>query len=66
IVRLRTEWQELTAYATVILNANVSFLSIQSVDQGMVQGGNLVLKRSPAQIASYLSILASVGSIVLG
>ncbi|KAJ6588819.1 hypothetical protein B0H19DRAFT_1248417 [Mycena capillaripes] len=34
IVRLCTEWQELTAYATVVLNANVSFLSIQSVDQG--------------------------------
>ncbi|KAJ7359203.1 hypothetical protein DFH08DRAFT_686288, partial [Mycena albidolilacea] len=66
IVRLSTEWRGLTAYATVILNANVSFLSIQSVDQGVVQGGNLVLKRSPAQIASYLSILASVGSIVLG
>jgi len=62
VMRLSAEWQELTAYATVVLNANVSFLSIQSVDQG----GDLVLNRSPAQIASYLSILASVGSIVLG
>ncbi|KAJ7927514.1 hypothetical protein B0H13DRAFT_2312462 [Mycena leptocephala] len=62
IMRLSTEWQELTAYATFVLNANVSFLSIQSVDQG----GNLVLNRSPAQIASYLSILTSIGSIILG
>jgi hypothetical protein len=55
-------WLEHTGQATFVLNANVSFLSIQSVDQG----GNLVLNRSPAQIASYLSILTSIGSIILG
>ncbi|KAJ7126106.1 hypothetical protein C8R44DRAFT_874479 [Mycena epipterygia] len=33
ITRLNGEWQEFTLYATVVLNANVAFLSIQSVDQ---------------------------------
>ncbi|KAJ6495244.1 hypothetical protein C8R45DRAFT_1094905 [Mycena sanguinolenta] len=44
ITALSTEWQELATVATVVLNANVSFLSIQSVDQG----GAIVFKRSPA------------------
>ena len=38
----------------------MAFLSIQSVDAG----GNLVVNRSAAQIASYLSILTSLGSII--
>ncbi|KAF8190332.1 hypothetical protein K438DRAFT_1831867 [Mycena galopus ATCC 62051] len=59
IARLTTEWQELTVFATVFLSANVGFLSIQSVDQGPT------VNRSPAQIASYLSIGASLGTIVL-
>jgi len=44
----------------VLLNGNVGFLAIQSVD-------NLDTKlSSAAQISSYLSIVASVGSILLG
>jgi len=44
----------------VLLNGNVGFLAIQSVD-------SLDTKlSSAAQIASYLSIVASVGSILLG
>ena len=43
-----------------MLNANVAFLSIQSVDTG----GDPY--RSPAQISSYCSIAASIGSIILG
>ncbi|KAF8190343.1 hypothetical protein K438DRAFT_922970 [Mycena galopus ATCC 62051] len=62
VTRLNDEWQEFTLYATVMLNANVAFLSIQSVDQG----GNLVAARSPAQISSYLSMLMSIGSIIIG
>ena len=46
--------------ATVMLNANVAFLAIQSVD------GNPDSYRSPAQISSYLSVIANVGSIILG
>ncbi len=47
--------------ATVLLNANVAFLAIQSVDDASADGG-----RSSAQIASYVSMIASIGSIILG
>jgi hypothetical protein len=43
-----------------MLNANVAFLAIQTVDV------NNHPYRSPAQISSYLSIIANIGSIVLG
>ena len=43
-----------------MLNANVAFLSIQSVVI------NPDPYRSPAQISSYSSITASIGSIMLG
>ncbi|KAF8190319.1 hypothetical protein K438DRAFT_1831838 [Mycena galopus ATCC 62051] len=62
VTRLNDEWQEFTLYATVVLNANVAFLSIQSVDQG----GNIVSARSAAQISSYLSMLTSIGSVIIG
>ncbi|KAF7361078.1 hypothetical protein MSAN_01138800 [Mycena sanguinolenta] len=62
VQRLVSEWQESIINAAVILNANVAFLSIQSVDQG----GNIVSARSPAQIASYVSILTSIASTALG
>ena len=45
--------------ATVLLNANVAFLAIPSVDNG---NGQL----TAPQISSYLSIVTSVGSILLG
>ena len=47
--------------ATVLLNANMAFLSIQSVDNG----GDVVADRSAAQIASYISIVTSVGSVII-
>ncbi|KAK0241113.1 hypothetical protein EDD85DRAFT_389731 [Armillaria nabsnona] len=59
--KLNTEWQEVTLYATVLLNADVAFLAIQSVDDASADGG-----RSSAQIASYISMIASIGSIILG
>jgi hypothetical protein len=43
--------------ATVLLNANVGFLAIGSVD---LNG------RSPIQVASYMSLVVSMGSIILG
>jgi hypothetical protein len=46
---------------TVILNANVAFLAIQSVD-----GYSSKRTRSPAQIASYLSLVTSAGAVILG
>jgi hypothetical protein len=47
--------------ATVLLNANVAFLAIQSVDSSGSMGHS-----SNAQIASYLSIVDSVGTMLLG
>ncbi|OJA21581.1 hypothetical protein AZE42_04114, partial [Rhizopogon vesiculosus] len=43
--------------ATVLLNANVGFLAINTVDKG---------GRSFVQLASYMSLVTSLGSIVLG
>lgn len=51
----------MSAQNTVLLNANVAFLAIQSIDNFSSHPG-----RSPAQIASFLSIVASFGSIILG
>ncbi|THV03674.1 hypothetical protein K435DRAFT_962297 [Dendrothele bispora CBS 962.96] len=45
---MRGEWQELLLFGTVLINANVAFLAIQSVDSTSPA-------RSPAQIGSYLS-----------
>ncbi|KAI0738982.1 hypothetical protein C8Q80DRAFT_1222247 [Daedaleopsis nitida] len=59
IGKLQDEWQEFVLYATVLLNANVAFLAIPSVDTG---DGTI----SAAQISSYLSIVTSVGGILLG
>ena len=44
-----------------MLNANVAFLAIQSVDSTGSMG-----HRSNAQIASYISVADSVGAIVFG
>ena len=44
----------------MLLNANVAFLAIPSVDPGYGT------HRTPAQLASYLSVAASIGSIVTG
>ncbi|KAF7360414.1 hypothetical protein MVEN_00771400 [Mycena venus] len=62
VTRLNSEWQEFTLYATVVLNANVAFLAIQSVDNN----GAIQPNRSPTQISSYLSMLTSIGSIIIG
>ncbi|KAJ6473528.1 hypothetical protein C8R47DRAFT_1294502 [Mycena vitilis] len=48
--------------ATVLLNANVAFLAIGSVDNNGVP----VNGRSATQILSYLSIIMSMGSIITG
>ncbi len=77
IRKLSTEWQDFVInvrtdminsranltrlQATVLLNANIAFLAIQSIDDSSSDKG-----RSPAQIASYVSTILSVGSIILG
>ncbi|KZT25704.1 hypothetical protein NEOLEDRAFT_1133218 [Neolentinus lepideus HHB14362 ss-1] len=62
IDRLQLEWENLSLTTTVMLTVDVSFLAIQSVDVGFNQPG----LRCAAQIAIYLSTVASVGSIILG
>ncbi|KAJ6588850.1 hypothetical protein B0H19DRAFT_1248446 [Mycena capillaripes] len=58
---ITSDWQNFhTLYATVLLNVNVAFLAIQSVDN------NSVTNRSPTQISCYLSMLMSIGSIIIG
>ncbi|KAK0452421.1 hypothetical protein EV421DRAFT_1731069 [Armillaria borealis] len=61
IEKLKAEWQDLILNSTVLLNVNVAFLAIQSVDDSSAKDG-----RSLAQILSYISIIASIGSIILG
>ncbi|KAJ7485400.1 hypothetical protein FB451DRAFT_1363351 [Mycena latifolia] len=62
ITRLHNEWRQFTLDAAVVLNANVAFLSIQSIDQG----GFALPDRTPGQIASYVSLLTSIGAIIIG
>ncbi|KAE9407933.1 hypothetical protein BT96DRAFT_55301 [Gymnopus androsaceus JB14] len=61
VVKMNAEWDQLILFNTVLLNANVAFLAIQSIDNASTNPG-----RSPPQIASFLSIVASFGSIILG
>ncbi|PBL04203.1 hypothetical protein ARMGADRAFT_979631 [Armillaria gallica] len=61
IWKLSTEWQDFVINATVLLNVNIAFLAIQSIDNSSSDK-----ERSPAQIASYVSTILSVGSISLG
>ncbi|KAH7886450.1 hypothetical protein F5I97DRAFT_1928299 [Phlebopus sp. FC_14] len=53
INRLNSEWQEFTLYGTVVLNANVAFLAISDLNYA-------------AQVSSYVSIVCSVGAVILG
>ncbi|KAJ7678836.1 hypothetical protein B0H14DRAFT_3063488 [Mycena olivaceomarginata] len=55
------EWQELILYATVLLNANVAFLAIPTIDDG-----SHIYARSISQIASYVSVITSLGSVIVG
>ncbi|KAJ7888880.1 hypothetical protein B0H14DRAFT_1182509 [Mycena olivaceomarginata] len=57
---LDQEWQQLTLFATVLLNADIAFLAIPTVDNGEH------VSRSAAQIATYVSVVASLGSVVAG
>jgi len=56
--RLVSEWVEFVLYSTVMLAANVAFLAIQ----GVVPQNDT----SAAQIASSISLVFSIGSIVTG
>lgn len=57
--RLQADWTEFVLYGAVLLVANVAFLAIPSIDSGDPI-------RTPAQLASYFSVIASIGSVVMG
>jgi len=76
IAKLTSEWQDFTLYNTVLLNANVALLAVPGVisnnspptsdnpsQNSSCTNGSAT---TPAQIASYLSILTSFGSIIMG
>ncbi|KAI9458568.1 hypothetical protein BJY52DRAFT_1212082 [Lactarius psammicola] len=71
VPKLLEEWQELILLSTVMLSANVGFLAIPAVvlsnlNNNITNASQVVIFTSPAQIASYMSMEASVGSIVIG
>lgn len=59
ITPLQADWSGLVLYGAVLLIANVAFLALPSVDPGNHH-------RTPVQLASYLSIITSIGSTVIG
>lgn len=59
IAKMVHEWEGLVLYSTVLLNANVAFLAIPDVS---APKGSLA---SPAEIASQLSMITSVGSVFI-
>jgi len=59
--KLNIEWREVTIIVVVLLNVNMAFLSISTVDIS----GNKVANRSAVQIGSYISTLTSVGSLIM-
>jgi hypothetical protein len=56
IGRLTSEWRDFTLYGTLLLNANVTFLSVSHGD-GM---------QSRGRIAAYISIAACLGAVIAG
>jgi len=60
IARLTKEWRDLTLYGVLLLNANVTFLSIPTSDDGDKT------IHSRARIAVYASIACSIGAIIVG
>ncbi|TBU51761.1 hypothetical protein BD310DRAFT_833610, partial [Dichomitus squalens] len=57
---LQVDWSAGILPSTVILTADVGFLAIQSVDQDV----SFTFNRSVGQIASYISIIFTIGYII--
>ncbi|KAI0289786.1 hypothetical protein B0F90DRAFT_1672279 [Multifurca ochricompacta] len=72
MTELLEEWDDVILWSTVMLTANVGFLAIPGVVLSNLSGSSItsasqvLIFTSPAQIASSLSIEASIGSIVIG
>ncbi|KAF9475279.1 hypothetical protein BDN70DRAFT_924099 [Pholiota conissans] len=60
IKNMNEEWHGFLLLACVMLLANVAFLSISTINM------NENVARSAAQILSYLSVVANLGTIILG
>ncbi|KAH9914799.1 uncharacterized protein B0H18DRAFT_1125286 [Fomitopsis serialis] len=58
VAKLERDWQDVVVTATVLLNANISFLTINDVDSG---AGS----RIPSQLASYISTIASISATMI-
>ncbi|KAK0461057.1 uncharacterized protein EV420DRAFT_175984 [Desarmillaria tabescens] len=61
IERCTEEWKNHTVFATILLNANVAFLAIPSVDESMQR-----YRGSVTQVLSSLSVISSLSSILVG
>ncbi|VDB93787.1 unnamed protein product [Peniophora sp. CBMAI 1063] len=77
VKKLLAEWQEFVLYATILLNANLAFLSVpntilfpdgdsSSSDSSASSSDFQHALVSPTAIMSYCSMLASIGSIIIG
>ncbi|KAF8838291.1 hypothetical protein BDN67DRAFT_971793 [Paxillus ammoniavirescens] len=56
--KLSIEWNGFTIYSTVMLVVDVSFLAVPGVDKGVVNS------QSVATVATYMSLLSIVGSVL--
>ncbi|GLB41329.1 putative expressed protein [Lyophyllum shimeji] len=63
--KINTEWGEYIVHASILLNANVAFLAIPSNDPSNNTSPIQPL-RYPAQIASYVSVVTSFASMMIG
>jgi len=64
MTKILDEWSDIILWSTVMLSVNVGFLAIPGVVP--INNNNATTLSSPSQIISYLSLIASVGSIVVG
>jgi len=64
--KLVSEWVEFVLYSTVMLAANVAFLAMPGVINLPTDGSKGWIKASPAQTASSMSLVFSIGSIIAG
>ncbi|KAG5636730.1 hypothetical protein H0H81_007059 [Sphagnurus paluster] len=62
--KLINQWGEHIVHASILLNANVSFLAIRSNDPSK-NSATVLPVRTAAQIASYISVVTSFGSMML-
>jgi len=72
VTKLLEDWESVILRATVILTANVGFLAIPGVvlsnlnGSGLTSASQVNIFLSATQVASFLSVEASIGSVVIG